>query len=415
MYIKRRTLETKLLILILISSATASVFAGAKTRLYDFENGTVGTPATTVTSSITGPFTGVPDAVFGQPSRFYDIGPDGVPGGTPLGDWVAGFYNPAPAATPLLGTPTYVNVSNGSPLDSPSTGSTVGLQFDGDDAVQGQSFRGYFMTVAGTTNNEPQSDSNTIQSFQVLSQAWVRPDGSFNGTEQTVWSVGNELGGIGITADGFWKHTALLGDDQVTSTPVAFDQWTHLAVRHTGGAATLFVNGTLALTTSTFYNNWQTFTTLGSYEDGTEPFKGVLDSFSTVGTAGLGIVTTPTPQQPVSDLDVFVDLNLPGPSGVTGDVDQDGDADQEDYDIWSTNSGFNNGLGLGDLTTLVKGDLDNNGKVNFFDFRVIAGAVAAAGGSLSLANNAVPEPSCGILLAIAGTATWWARVRRSRV
>ena len=40
-------------------------------------------------------------------------------------------------------------------------------------------------------------------------------------------------------------------------------------------------------------------------------------------------------------LDVFRDLGLPTPSGRAGDVDQDGDVDQADYNIWSTNAGFN--------------------------------------------------------------------------
>lgn len=402
----RRLNGIALLLAFMMTAAGNQSMAGVKTRLYDFESGTVGAAAATVGSSIVGPFTGVPDEVFGEPTRYYDVGPGGIPGGEPLQDWITASYDPSPAVSAglLAGTPTFVNVANASPLDSPAANSNVGLQFNGDSALQGQGFRGVFITEAGRLGNQPKSDDNTFQSFAVVSQAWVRPDPTFNGTVQTVWAVGQELGGVGITADGLWKHTALLGDDQVSTTPVGFGQWTHLAVRHTGGTATLYVNGTLALTTSIFYNGWGNNVTLGAYENGTEPFKGVIDNFSMVGTGGLGITIT-------SDLDVFSDLGLPTPSGVAGDVDQDGDVDQTDYLIWSVNAGFNNTLGQGDLTTLTKGDLDQNGIINFFDFRVIAREAAAVGATLSLAG-AVPEPASGVLLTIGLAAA--GRMRRRR-
>jgi hypothetical protein len=92
-------------------------------------------------------------------------------------------------------------------------------------------------------------------------------------------------------------------------------------------------------------------------------------------------------------------LGIPQPTGIAGDVDQDGDADQADYQIWSTNSGFNNTFGVGDVTTLVKGDVNNDGRIDFFDFKVIATAVAAGGGTLDLSGGSVPEPSSMLLAA----------------
>jgi hypothetical protein len=172
---------------------------------------------------------------------------------------------------------------------------------------------------------------------------------------------------------------------------VAFGEWTHLAVLRTGGAGSLYVNGSVAATANGFFNTWPADITLGSDSNSAEPFAGVIDNFSTVGTAGFGVVVS-------TDLDVFADLGLATPSGVAGDVDQDGDADQTDYNIWSTNAGFDTEFGQGDLTTLIRGDVDQNGKVDFFDFRIIAGAAAAAGATLSLADNAVPEPASALLL-----------------
>jgi hypothetical protein len=185
---------------------------------------------------------------------------------------------------------------------------------------------------------------------------------------------------------------------------VQFGQWTHLAVLTTGGATTLYVNGSVAATISDFYNSFPQEIVLGGNILLDEPFKGVADNFSTVGTAGFGITIA-------TDLDYFSDLGLPSPSGVAGDVDQDGDADQADYNIWSTNAGFDNTFGAGDLTTLIKGDVDQNGRINFFDFRIIAGAANAAGIALSVG---VPEPSAAALVAMAMLAACSFFTRRRR-
>ena len=127
--------------------------------------------------------------------------------------------------------------------------------------------------------------------------------------------------------------------------------------------------------------------TLGAGIGSTEPFNGVIDNFAISGIGGLGFTIA-------TDVDYFSDTGLPPPSGVAGDVNQDGQVNQTDYNIWAMNVGFNNTFGQGDLTTLVKGDLDGNGKIDFYDFRIIARQAAAVGATLS-----VPEPaSCALLL-----------------
>jgi hypothetical protein len=394
---------------LIVALAAQSVFAGAKTRLFTFENGTVGTAAATATTSITGPFAPVPDAVFGAPSDYFDTGGAGIADGTLLGDWKATMYDPTPDFTAQGTPPTYVNVANGSPLDSPAPGSNVGLQFNGTGNMIGQGFRGTFITEAAINGNQPAASGgagqNLLTSFTVLSQAWVRPNPAGNGTVQSVWSLGTDLGSPRITADGFWEmaNVSVIPDTKTTRT-VAFGSWTHVALLRTGGAATLYINGTVAVSATNFFGAFPLQTDLGSGLAGGEPFNGVIDNFSTTGTAGLGIVLA-------TDVDYFSDVGLPVPSGVAGDVNQDGLVNQTDYNIWSANAGFNNTFGVGDLTTLVKGDLDNNGKIDFYDFRIIARQAAGAGVTLVLG---VPEPASVALLAMACAAGIAFR-RRARV
>lgn len=394
-----------LLLAIATAFANGTAEAGRKTRLFSFEDGTPGGTTTSAVNSITGPVLDVPDDVFGEPSRYYDAGPGGIAGGTLLGDWVSGTYDPSPDLDAIFGMGTFVNVANGSPLDSPAANSNVGMRFDGSTALEGPGFRGTFILNSAVDGNLPSDSNNTATSFTALSQAWVRPDIEANGTSQVVWAVGEENGGVRITPDGFWELTSLGPPGSSTSPiPVAFNEWTHIGVLRTGGFAQLYVNGSLATNANGFFNKFGDFVTLGAAEDGLEPFVGVVDNFSTVGTAGFGIDVT-------TDLDVFSDLGLPTPTGVAGDVDQDGDADQDDYLIWSSNSGVNNGFGFGDLTTLIKGDVDQNGRVDFFDFQIIAREASASVAALDLSSKSVPEPGTGTLLVL-GVVAAFVRHRR---
>jgi len=394
------------LLALMMAAVCNTALAGRKTRLFTFEEGTVGAMTATAQNTITGPFKDVPDNAFNPPrvTDFYDAGPTGVPDGTLLGDWAANDYNPSPDfSLASTGQPTFVNVADGSPLDSPAQGSTIGLQFNGVDTIlTSQGFRGVFINDAAVANNEPASGANTAANFTVLSQAWVRPDPMAAGTSQIVWSVGSEMGAPRITPAGVWELTALGPPGEATSSrAVNFGQWTHVAVLRTGGSGSLYINGSVAARANGFFNNWPQEINVGADASLGEPFKGVVDNFSTVGDAGFGITIS-------TDLDYFSDLGLPVPTGVPGDVDQDGDADQADYNLWSMNVGFNNTFGQGDLTTLIKGDLDQNGKIDFFDFRIIARGATATGVAL---KTAVPEPAAGATLAIGLVAAYLARRR----
>jgi hypothetical protein len=342
----------------------------------------------------------VPDATFGVPTDFFDTGGLSIPDGELLKDWVTANYDPSPDFTAVGTAPTYVNVANASPLDSPAPNSNVGLQFGASSGyMTSQGFRGTYITDAGLANNEAAAaNTNVFTSFTVLSQGWVRPDPAGQGTEQMVWALGTDLGAPRINADGFWEMANVsVIPDTASTRPVVFGQWQHVALLRTGGAATLYINGAVAVAAQNFFGAFPQETHLGSGIAGDQPFRGVIDNFAISGIGGLGFAVA-------TDIDYFSDVGLPPPSGVVGDVNQDGMVNQADYDVWSMNVGFNNTFGVGDLTTLIKGDLDGNGKIDFFDFRIISRAAGNGGVTL---NVGVPEPASGALLvalAVAGFA-----------
>ena len=87
-------------------------------------------------------------------------------------------------------------------------------------------------------------------------------------------------------------------------------------------------------------------------------------------------------------------------------MNQDCDVNVLDYIVWSNNVGFDNKQGFGDSTTLIQGDVDQNGRINFFDFQIIADQAAANGNDLVL----VPEPTSSLLFCLG--AVFLLRLRR---
>jgi hypothetical protein len=221
--------------------------------------------------------------------------------------------------------------------------------------------------------------------------------------------LGNDNGGVGITPDGFWQIIASSSiPDTASTAPVDFNNWTHVALFRTGNFANLYVNGQLVASGTNFWNgvgpvtvgnrtSEDPLTSLAHYD-------GVIDDFaiSGFGFGGEFLIN------PAEDIDFFADLVL---TGVDGDVDQDGDADQDDYNIWSANAGFNSGLGSGDPSTLLIGDLDENGRINYFDFIEIVQAARAQGNQVVVSG--VPEPSSIVLLLLAAAFISVARRGRS--
>lgn len=226
--------------------------------------------------------------------------------------------------------------------------------------------------------------------FTALSQAWVNPDAEGIGSLQAVWGLGTDNGGVGITADGFWQRRAsAIIPDTASTTPVAYGEWTHVAVLRSGGPARLYINGQLVLERSNYWNG-PNDVSVGAALFGEDPFNGAIDEFNIAGFSDGSFDL-------VRDIDYFDPDNF---SGVLGDVDQDGNVTNADYLIWSKNVGFSNNQGSGDATTLLLGDVNQDGRINFFDFQVIADEAAAGGVALNLAS--VPEPATAGLMMVGG-------------
>jgi hypothetical protein len=239
-------------------------------------------------------------------------------------------------------------------------------------------------------------------SFSALSQAWVWPDSEGNGSAQAIWNLGTDNGGVGISSDGFWQiRSVAIAPDTVTTAPVDFDKWTHIAVLRTGGSASLFVDGSRVVNLEGFWNG-PGDVSVGADSLGDNPFNGKLDDFNLAGFSDASFDL-------VNDLDFFDPDNF---SGVLGDVDQDSVVGLGDYQIWSDNLGFDNGQGAGDVTTLLMGDVNSDGRVNYFDFQIISDEAAAAGAPLNL----VPEPISSVMLSLGGVLAMTAlgRTRRRR-
>jgi hypothetical protein len=283
----------------------------------------------------------------------------------------------------------------------------LGLSFDGlDDTL-------YNPTPPAASTTPYSFDPRDFGQFDVLSQAWIRPTSPSLGTRQIVWRIGNENGGVVITADGHWamrvgnpSAEVPLEDVEITSNAtVTLNAWTHVAVFRGGNTSLMYVNGSIAAVQNGFWGGDGPEVRLGADLLAAAPFfQGVIDNFN-IGTASDGAFN------PEVDLDFFTDQSTSF-SGVLGDVDQDGAVNNDDYAIWSTNIGFNNAMGFGDPTTLLLGDVDNSGDIDLFDFRVIQQEALAAGTPLTFGT--VPEPGSILLLLTAAFLLTGHRSRMSR-
>ena len=404
---------------------SAQVF---KSRVYDFEELAAGAKV---------PSGGTSDkqTLNGQPTtgdanlEWYDFRVQaGVTSATELdsianqsvGSFLSTYGQAAPALTPFSGSfsPDVVSVSgNPSIPDSPAAQgtSTLALDFSGTPGTalsDTQGMRGIVLNADVIASNGTlaeaaggtQQDIRARSDFNYLTQAWVRPESTSNG--QTLWRIGTEQGTPTIV-NGKWRLEGVgpaagsFGFVE-TDVDVVVGEWTHLAVLRSGVGVTMYVNGSVAVSSTGFFNTWPTNIRLGGDQALTNVFRGQIDDFSIAGLPDAfdQADDNTVAFDPARDLDFFVDMGVTF-SGLLGDVDQDNDVDQGDYDIWSSNAGFNNGLRQGDPGTLLLGDIDQNGRIDLSDFNIIQREAREAGNLITLTG--VPEPTSCVMLISAVT------------
>ena len=153
--------------------------AGRKTRLFTFENGTVGATPPPRSTPSPGRSRTYPNASWALPRitttsvrPAFRAAPCWATGSRPI-------YDPSPDFTASGTAATYVNVANGSPLDSPAPGSNVGLQFTSTGAgdMTGQGFRGTFIIESAVDGNAPANGANTFH-FVHRAEPGLGPSGS---------------------------------------------------------------------------------------------------------------------------------------------------------------------------------------------------------------------------------------------
>jgi hypothetical protein len=363
--------------------------------------------------------------------RNYRMGDDPAEGASPGAPPIVTFDSQGAPSTgtyhdlsPFGGGPLYVNVASG-PLARPGADGTLGLQFDGvDDFLSGLAFNRPSTTPSSTGGGGPLDYTGlSNRGFQL----WVRPESAGLEDQSVVRDTDDH--GVMIEADGAAApRTWRLRYDEATinsGVEVTYNQWAHIMVVRPFGAAAptggaiLYLNGVAIAADVGDYgaapadgeNDLRVGGALGATSGAF--FKGTLDSLEmfVLGRTNSGI-DRGTFNFATDNKFAAADL-----TGVAGDVNQDGQLSPADVDAfidgWKSEKRVNN-VRVGDLTTILDGDLNFDGITNLRDAGLLRSALAAAGmPALNLSALAVPEPS-SIALALAALGVLRTRRRPTR-
>lgn len=145
-------------------------------------------------------------------------------------------------------------------------------------------------------------------------------------------------------------------------------------------------------TTNAIYGNYSTFADLSFYRNEILAVMNAHQNYSVMGDI---------------NLDGIVSGTTTAGGGATGDLA-----------AFVNGWGYNNGTGVGDVTSWKNGDLNRDGKTDYHDFVLLRGAFTPAGGAGSLSLESlfggavVPEPASGVTMLLG--LTWLAAIRRGR-
>lgn len=244
-------------------------------------------------------------------------------------------------------------------------------------------------------------DPRDWTSFSNLNQAWVKPDSAGSGRRQYIWGLGIEQGGVGITEEGKWMASSWRGGDSdvVSELDVAFDEWTHVAVGRFGNGVIMWVNGNVVAEGDGFWGG-SAEVVIGNRLNDPDGAEGPIDITTTFYDGAIDDFNIASFAQVLDpSLDEFRDIDFLAGNICAGkpaaDVNCDDVVNGVDYGLWSDNVLKDNGLGLGGITDRGLGDVDGNGRVNFFDLTDIRDGTTA--GDVA---PIIPEPSTGLLLMV---------------
>jgi hypothetical protein len=373
--------------------------------------------------------------------RVYHFGDDPLEHASPGLPVGSGTGNPTPGGTldslgPVSGTfqdllatsATYRNVSVTSPslltTRPGATSGNLGIEFNGTSSYLRGSRLGYPSTTASSTGGSGSLDYSGLSNRGF--QLWIYPDSAKSGSDQNVVIDTNQHG-LRIGASGNWVMR-YAGTDLDSGSPVIFNDWSHVMVSRSinggvSGGSILYVNGVAVKASTAQYDataNLQlvigsnTGDNIGTSVGSQDHFDGVLDELemfvmgTTINGLNRGSFNFGTDNQ-------YAALNL---TGVAGDVDQNGVLDPvADVNAFIAGWGSENfvdGVRVGDMSTILNGDLNFDGITDLTDGFLLHHALLAELGiglDFSRIGQPVPEPMTFSLLLFVGC---WVLAKRSR-
>jgi hypothetical protein len=354
----------------------------------------------------------LPSATFGNPvgsapgGTTYDSA--GTPGTGTLQDMLPG------------GAPTYVNVGP-TGLNRPgAAANSRGIQFNGITDYVFANRLGAPLSTASSTGGTGNLDYTGL--YNRGFQLWVRPDMSGNAKLQDVVLDSNQHG-VRISNTGRWIQR-YNGADQTAQTAVNFNQWSHvMVVRPVGlappsGGSVMYVNGVAVAAAGGSYNAADNlFLTIGADtgDNSADPLGSANHFVGAVDDMQMFVVGRTLNGLDRGTFDFATDnafaarpLAQGGVSKVAGDVNQDGALTGADVTAliggWLSEKRVNS-VRVGDMTTVLNGDLNFDGITNMADaFKLHQALLPATGAGLDFSLLPVPEPSsltlAGMLLAL---------------
>jgi hypothetical protein len=390
--------------------------------------------------------------------RIYHFGDDSLEGASAGIDVGSGGTNVSPnntldsqgpsgafidlATNGATGKPKYIDVSvTGADLAQTRPGASsgnLGILFDGvDDYLNGLRFNQPY-NAAGTHLYTPSPGPNNYDGVLTRGfQVWVYPKLAGSTVAQHI-VMDSRQHGLQTTTGGNW---ALVYNNNTVNSNVAinFNQWSHAMVAMPGSLPNrevLYVNGiAIAARQSNYSTNADPVggenaysLTVGASTGNTSltvgtgnRFNGVVDELEMFVWGSTYDATANTitnlGQFSFATDNAYAATHL---TGTPGDVNQSGSLTQADIDAFVANWLYQklvNNVQVGDLTTILKGDLNFDGATNLQDMTLlraaIAGASSGAGFDLNALNNlGVPEPSTLVLMVISLAAGCAFRRRR---